>query len=127
VEGRGISREEIPRLLLSWLQSFKYDRTGTLSDLLCPIAGAVSQSGDCDSRALVYAILLDYFGIDAILMVSSEYSHALAAVDTSGEGARFFHDGKQYLIAELTEQVALGMIAADMADSSKWLGVSFPQ
>ena len=86
IDLRGIPREEIPNLLLSWLQDFSYARTGTLSDLLCPIAGAVSQSGDCDSRALVYIILLHYFGIDSVLMVSSEYSHALGAVDLPGAG-----------------------------------------
>ena len=125
IDSRGIPAEQVPALLLPWLQDFTYARTGTLSDLLCPIAGAVTRSGDCDSRALIYIILLHYFGIDAILMVSSEYSHALAAVDVPGEGARFSLGGKQYLVAELTKQVPLGMIAGDMADSAKWLGVSF--
>ncbi len=116
-------RDEIPPHLLNWLQGFQYERTGTLSDLLSPVSCTIQQSGDCDALGLTYAILLEHLGYDAILLVSSEYRHALAGVDADGPGARFDFDGTEYLLAEMTEDVDLGQIPANMADPNKWLGV----
>lgn len=119
-----IAVEDYPAVLLKWLQGFEYKRSETLSDLIAPISCLATKSGDCDSLALVYLTVLYNFGFDAILMVSSDYGHAMAAVDMPGEGARFPYDGKGYLVAELTDDVPLGMIASDMADPSKWIGIS---
>ncbi|MBI9103099.1 MAG: hypothetical protein JEY99_11850 [Spirochaetales bacterium] len=125
----GLKRSEEPvkiaGRLLAWIQDFEYSRTGTVTDFLPPLSALYNYTGDCDSLGLLYVILLKHYGIDSILMVSSEYSHALAAVDVEGEGARFPFQEKGYMIAETTDKVALGMIAASMADPAKWLGISF--
>lgn len=123
VEERGITRRELPAKLLKWIQNFSYSRTETFADILSPLEAALSLTGDCDSRGLVYITLLHYFGIDAILMVSMEYGHSVAAVDSEGKGARFQFEGTGYLIAETTENVDLGLIASDMADPAGWVPV----
>jgi hypothetical protein len=46
-------------------------------------------------------------------MVSERYSHAVAAADIPGSGARFLYNGRNYLVIELTDDVAPGLIAAD--------------
>ncbi len=113
-------------LLLSWVQGYTYYRTGTLSDFLSPVTCLVQEKGDCDSRALLYVILLKHYGIDAILMVSSVYSHSMAGVAVDGKGARFVLNKVPYLVAETTDQVSIGLIDKKMADPTKWLGISFP-
>ena len=70
-----------PASLLAWFQDFSYTRTGSLADFQSPLACVLSSTGDCDSLGLAYVILLHQLGYNAILMVSSEYSHAMAAVD----------------------------------------------
>ena len=118
---RGIAPGEYPVELLSWIQGFSYVRTGTLSDFLSPVSAVLSASGDCDSLAILYAALLDHLGIDAILFVSTKYSHALAGVDISRPGATIDFEGRRYLVAEMTERVPIGLIAQDMADASAWI------
>ncbi len=120
-----LSQLEKSSLLLSWIQTFEYIRTGTLSDFMSPLDTVLKAAGDCDSRALLYVILLEYNGIDSILMVSSEYSHSLAGVAVEGGGAYYYHDGSEYLIAETTDNVSIGLIDRDMADPSKWMGITF--
>jgi hypothetical protein len=122
-ENEGVGEQEVPAALLSWFQSFDYSRTGSLSDLLSPVTCFLERAGDCDSLGLAYVILLQHMGHDAILLISSEYGHALAGVDVPGAGARFEFDGTQYLLAEFTEEVDLGMIPRSMADPSKWIPV----
>jgi hypothetical protein len=111
--------------LLGWVQSFKYIRNPDGSDFNNLPDTFISNEGDCDSRALLLVVMLNQMGIDAVLLVSPEYSHAVAAIDCPGEGARFTAGNKKYLIADTTAKVGLGKIAQDMADSSKWFAVTF--
>jgi len=125
----GVSPRRDPFLtaqtLLTWIQEFSYARTGGLEDFSTPLDSLYNGAGDCDSLGLLYVILLKHYGIDAILMVSETYGHAMAAVDVEGPGARFEWQDKRYLVAETTYEVDLGLIAADMADPDYWMGVTF--
>lgn len=122
----GADDTETAAALLDWIQGFVYERTWGESDLVSPLACLAEQKGDCDSRGLLYIILLDYLGIDSILMVSSVYSHAMVGVDVAGGGARIDHNGKSYLVAETTEEVDIGMVPASMADPAGWVRIDFP-
>ena len=110
--------------LLTWLQGFNYSRTGG-SDLISPLYAAAFEDGDCDSRALLYTIMLNHYGIDSVVMVSAVYSHAMGTADVPGPGARMSYKDKTYLVAETTDDVALGMIASDMADPENWVIIPF--
>ena len=116
----GITNLKKRRLIV---QNFEYYRTGTVSDLTSPIETAYNMSGDCDSRAILFIILLDYFGIDSVLLVSTEYSHSAAGVDIQGEGAKIRFNNKDYLFAELTSIVDLGLVDITMADPSGWITI----
>jgi hypothetical protein len=111
--------------ILSWTQEFTYERDRDGADFMNIPQAFMTRTGDCDSRALLMVLLLKQMGVDAILLVSPEFSHALAAVDCPGTGARFSYEGKDYLIADTTAKVAPGRIASDMADPDKWFAVSF--
>ncbi len=121
----GTPRDRVPAVLLAWFQEFSYARTGTLSDFQSPLSCVLTRSGDCDSLGMAYVILLEHWGYDAILLVSAEYSHAMAGVDVPGDGARYIHDGKGYLTAELTDRVGMGLVGAKVADPAKWIPVPF--
>ncbi len=119
----GAGATDLPRDLLAWVQGFSYSRTGTLADLQSPLSSALTLTGDCDSRALLYTMLLHRFKIDALLLISARYSHSLAGVNVPGQGARVQFGDNSYLIAETTAQVDLGLIDRDMADPSGWIPV----
>jgi hypothetical protein len=114
---------ECARRVLAWVQGFTYERDLAGIDFVPPLAAAFGRRGDCDARAVVMAIVLEDLGIDCVLMLSREYSHAMLAVDVPGGGQRFPFGGRDYLVAETTAKVGLGMIDAAQADFTKWLGV----
>ena len=114
---------ESARRVLAWVQGFQYERDFAGIDFVPPLASAFERRGDCDSRAMVMAIILEHLGIDSVLMVSRSYSHAMLAVDVPGGGQRFTCNGKAYLAAETTAKVGIGMIDASQADFSQWLAV----
>lgn len=111
--------------LLAWTQTFTYERNLSGSDFINLPEAFMAKKADCDSRALLLVMLLNQMNIDAVLLVSGEYAHSVAAIDCPGEGARFTVGSKKYLIADTTSKEGLGKIAQDMADSSKWFAVTF--
>ncbi len=114
---------ECARQVLAWVQGFHFERDLSGLDFVPPLVAAFERRGDCDSRAMVMAMILERLGIDCVLMLSRDYSHAMLAVDVPGGGQRFSYTGRQYLVAETTAKVGLGMIDPSQADFSKWLGV----
>ncbi len=111
--------------LLAWTQTFTYERNFEGSDFNSIPEAFMSKTADCDSRSLLLVLLLNQMGIDAVLLVSPEYSHSVAAVDCEGAGARFPVGDKKYLIADTTAKVGLGLIDSSMADPAKWFAVTF--
>jgi hypothetical protein len=110
---------------LSYIQDFSYERNLMGSDFVNLVSALTEGRGDCDSRALLWAVILAQANINTGIMVSREYSHAMGIADIEGQGARFPFAGKQYLVAETTTKVELGLIAQNMSEIAKWMGITF--
>jgi hypothetical protein len=141
--GEGVKKEEAERLgkrpdealsiaakILEWVQGFRYERDLMGSDFVNLVSAAQEGRGDCDSRALLWAIVLAQADIPAGIMVSREFSHALGMADLEGNGARFpMKNGEnreiRWLVAETTAPVAIGLIGESMSEVSKWMGIIF--
>jgi hypothetical protein len=115
----------IPGQALKWVQSFAYERDLMGSDFVNLVSAAVEGRGDCDSRSLLWAVILSQADIPAAIMVSREYSHAMGLVDMAGPGGRFEFGNKNWLVAETTDQVDLGLINSKTSDKENWIGVNF--
>jgi len=111
--------------VLRWTQGFRYERDPAGSDVVNPLSAALGR-GDCDSRALVIAIVLRRADIEALLMLSLVHEHALAAVDAPGAGARFPYRGANWLVGETTAPVAIGMIDQEQSNIEDWMAIDFP-
>lgn len=119
-------KRQAAQMLLSYTQGFSYTRTTeTASDLIAPIAAFLENRGDCDSMSLVYIILLNKAGIDALLLLTQQQLHAIAAVDVPVEGSVFLFDQKEYVLAELTAKEPLGTIPAQLEAVADWLPLLF--
>ncbi|GHT89096.1 hypothetical protein FACS1894137_17880 [Spirochaetia bacterium] len=110
---------------LAWVQNFSYERNLPGSDFVNLVSAAIEGRGDCDSRSMLWAIVLEQANIPAALMVSADYGHAMGLIDIPGPGARFEWDGTRWLVAETTAAVNLGRIEQKMSDPTYWLGVIF--
>jgi hypothetical protein len=131
-------KEEYVRRALTWVQSFKYERDLQGVDFFNPLSSALNRNGDCDSRSLLLAILLQHWNIDACMMISRVHSHAMALIDlpgAKGRNAGIRVNGKPYLAAETTvmysdaeKKVPLvaGQLAEDMAHVEDWIPVALP-
>jgi hypothetical protein len=116
---------ELAGRVLRWVQSFRYERDLLGSDFVNLVSAALENRGDCDSRALLWAVVLNHADIEAALMVSGEYSHAMGLAILEGPGAHFELQGRQWLVAETTASVDLGLIGKEVSEISRWLGIIF--
>ncbi|MDR1218423.1 MAG: hypothetical protein LBK73_02310 [Treponema sp.] len=110
---------------LKWVQDFQYERDLEGSDFVNLVTAAIEGKGDCDSRALLLAVIMEQASVSAGIMVSAEYGHAMGIVDVDGAGVRFPLDGTNWLVAETTAHVDIGLIGQSMSDSNKWMGITF--
>jgi hypothetical protein len=108
---------------LAWVQGFTYERDLMGSDFVNLVSAATDGRGDCDSRAMLWALILAQADIPAAIMISPEHSHAMGLADIDGPGARFEHGGTRWLVAETTAKVNIGLIRQDISDTGSWLGV----
>ena len=128
-------------LILSWLQAFEFRQSPNPGLFQPPVESLTTVSGDCDSLALIYTILLSHFDIDSRILVSVEHAHAVALVDASqaseGEGHvrgraqgvqtdgstesnRFEIDGQEFLPAEMTASWPLSVMASEQTEAGDW-------
>lgn len=118
-------RKELAQTLLSWTQTFTYERDLLGSDFTSLPALIQGKGGDCDSRVLLLCVMMRHMNYDTAFFVSSEYSHALLGVNIDSKGAKIRTNGKNYLLGETTAKVNLGLISEEMNNPLKWTAVTF--
>ena len=111
--------------VLRWVQTFKYERDLMGSDFQNIVTAAVEGRGDCDSRSMLWAIIMKQAGIRSAIMVSRHYSHAMGLADLPGAGAHFEVEGQKLLVAETTSKVSIGLIGETVSEIEHWLGITF--
>ena len=127
-----VIQAENPRLALAqsimdWAQVFPYERNFQGSDFSAPTAILTGHSGsDCDSRSILLAILLHHMNYKTVLFLSPVYQHAMLGLAVEANGAKMKVLDTTYLVAETTDQVAIGQVAQSMSVEANWLPVVFP-
>ncbi len=113
--------------LMDWVQVFPYERNFQGSDFSAPTALLTGDPGsDCDSRAVFLAILLHHMNYKTVLFLSPVYQHAMLGLEVEATGAKMKVLDTTYMVAETTDQVAIGQVAQSMSVEANWLSVVFP-
>ncbi|MCL2762738.1 MAG: hypothetical protein FWD36_05985 [Treponema sp.] len=124
-QGTALDDRAFAEKALALVQGYLYERDLSGSDFVNLVSAVTDGRGDCDSRAMLWAMILMQSNIPAGMMVSREYGHAMGIIDIPGAGARFETEGVKWLVAETTKIISIGLIAQDMSNPEHWLGVFF--
>ena len=111
--------------LRDWLFGFEYTRDFVGSDFTSLPDAFARNSGDCDTRCMLFVLLMRQMGVDAALLISPELSHSVAVVDAEIAGPAFVLEGKAMSAVDLTSSSTGGRLRPEMADASKWFAVTF--
>ena len=89
--------------------------------ILSPVEFLYTLKGDCDTRTTVLYKFLKHFGYDVKVVVSSEYAHAMLAINLPISGDFINHRGQRYYLWETTNTGwQPGMLSADMKNTNYW-------
>jgi len=127
--GHAVSANEQKRAfaqrVLTFVQGFEYERDLSGSDFVNLVTAITEGRGDCDSRAMLFAMLLFNANMRGAIMLSHYYSHAMGLAEVAGSGARFEALGTQWLVAETTASIDIGLIDQQQTDIRHWFAVVF--
>lgn len=94
---------ELTELVVTFVQNIKYRLpTETYFELLPPEIVVADGSGDCDSKALLAAMILQNLGLDTAMLYSRGLAHAALGVALPGSGTSFAHGASKYRFVEVT-------------------------
>lgn len=121
----------VAQQILSWTQTFSYQRNNASannSDFTSLPAAICGYGSDCDSRSLLVCLFMRCLGYESIMLISPEYSHALACIELNAPGQKYIPAGtdREFLMGETTAKVTWGMIAQNQADRTKWIPIILP-
>lgn len=99
----GLDLRQTAELVVTFVQHITYRLpTETYFELLPPELVVTDGSGDCDSKALLAAMLLKDLGLDTAMLYSRPLAHAALGVALPGTGKSFSSGGRKYLFVEVT-------------------------
>ena len=77
--------------------------------------------GDCDTRSVLLFSLMNYLKFKVMILVSSEYAHALIGVNLPGTGDHVTWNKRKYYLWETTSAGwSMGMLPPDMNNLDYW-------
>jgi len=118
-------KREFAQKVLSFVQGFNYERDLSGSDFINLVTAITEGRGDCDSRSMLFALILSKAQINSAIMLSHQYSHAMGLADITGYGARFEAGGTEFLVAETTDKINIGLIDQQIGDPRHWFAIIF--
>lgn len=119
----GLSRRRTLELAAGFVQSLEYAIPENYLQLYAPPRLLALGRGDCDSRSLFLALLLEDLGYDAVLLLSPHYRHAMVGVRCEWcEGPRYRDpkNGVAYSFLETTARTPPGFVHPAVEDVVYW-------
>ncbi len=98
----GYDRHELATLVLSFVQHIPYKIPRNNLQLLTPPQTMVRRYGDCDSKSLLYVLLMRKLGYHVSMYISNRYRHAMAGIDVPASGTYQSYHGKRFYFVETT-------------------------
>lgn len=97
-----LDRHDMATFVLSFVQHIPYRIPNNDLGLLAPPQSVREAYGDCDTKSLLYALILKKLGYDTVMYVNRGLSHAMAGVNTAATGKYLPYHGARYYFAETT-------------------------
>ncbi len=109
-------------MILSFVQEITYYiPKENYFEVYPPLNSIIANKGDCDTKSIMFAMILEDLGYDAVVFYSSKYLHAMAGVNINGRGTYKTYAGKRYYFVETTAKGwSIGRMPYDMKNLIYW-------
>jgi hypothetical protein len=126
-QSAGLDIRAATEVVVSFVQHIPYRLpTEQPFGLLPPAMVVADGSGDCDSKSLLAAMILEDLGVDCVILYSSKLGHAALGVALPGTGVAFNSRGVRYQYVEMTVPGwAIGTVPPEYNKPKLWEVVPF--
>ena len=123
----GLDTRAAAEVVISFIQNIPYRLpTEQPFGLLPPALVVGDGSGDCDSKSLVAAMILEDLGVDCVILYSAKLGHAALGVALAGPGIAFSSGGRKYQYVEMTVPGwAIGKVPPEYNKLKLWEVIPF--
>jgi hypothetical protein len=101
-ERESMDEYELASFILAFVQHIPYKIPSNELGLLAPPQTVARYYGDCDSKSLLYVLILRKLGYRVSMFESRRYRHAMAGVAVNATGTHMNYQGVDYYFAETT-------------------------
>jgi hypothetical protein len=117
-----LSTLQLAQTMLAFVQQIPYKvPSDEPFGLRAPPLVLTKKSGDCDSKSLLFFMMLTQSGIDAVIVSSKAHAHTMVGVALPVAGSTFRYKERKYAFAETTAKDApLGWLPPDVASPNDW-------
>ena len=127
-EALGYDDHELATLTLSFVQHITYRIPSNELELLTPPVSLAVRYGDCDTKSVLYVLLMQKLGFKTSIFLSMAYQHAMAGISVPAVGTYMQHGGTRYYFAETTYPGhRIGSLPQGMSNMGNWQLVPLPQ
>jgi hypothetical protein len=109
----GKDRRWLAISVIRYVQNIPYDLVREDSLGVRTPVEVIGKGGDCDSKSLLAAILLQILGFRTVVLTNDALSHAVLGVDLPASGTYLLYGGVRYTLVECTTP-------ADVGDMTMW-------
>lgn len=126
IEKNKLSHYEAMEMILTFVQQIEYYiPKENYFEVYPPVNSIMLNKGDCDTKSIMLCMIYEDLGYDTILLYSSHYLHAMAAVNINGTGDYIEYKGNKYYFIETTaEGWGIGMISSEMDNLYYWYPIN---
>lgn len=116
-----LDRYQLASLTLAFVQYIPYKVPSNQLGLMTPPQTMSVRYGDCDTKSLLYVLLMRKLNFDMSLYISRRYTHAMAGVNVNAEGSYMTNNGQRYYFAETTAPGnRIGQLTSSQGSTSSW-------
>jgi len=120
-ERESMDEYELASFILAFVQHIPYKIPSNELGLLAPPQTVARYYGDCDSKSLLYVLILRKLGYRVSMFESRRYRHAMAGVAVNATGTHMNYQGVDYYFAETTAVGhQLGSVASRWNHLNNW-------
>lgn len=118
----GKDRRWLAVSVIRYVQNIPYDLVREDSLGIRTPVEVIAKGGDCDSKSLLAAVLLQILGFRTVVLTNERLSHAVLGVSIQASGAYIAVDGARYALVECTTPADVGDMRASGLSGDARLG-----
>lgn len=130
---KGWTEEELAGHVVEFVQNIEYERPMNIVkdrrraenhyDFFTPNQLLFNRKGECESKSLLLALLLNRLEYETVILWSDRFKHVMVGLQLDSEGTTYSFENKEYIFVEATAPQEIGELSAKWSDIAEWRAV----